>query len=106
MADDVPRDRRGRVRLGRNETAVDLDLRRAPELARSVRSSLRTLARALDRAEVDGDADAVSRLAHEFHDQLAACGIAVPATRTADSWDVLLAELARPGSGASDRPDA
>jgi len=101
--DETPRDSRGRVRLGRNENAVDLDLRSQPDLAKSVRTALRTLARALDRAEAANDGEAVTKLAHEFHDQLVACGIAVAVVKSGDAWDLLMAELARPGTGASDR---
>jgi hypothetical protein len=56
---------------------LDLDLRRHPDLARAQRSSLRSLAALLDRAERDGDLEAGPRIAHEFHGQLASAGIAV-----------------------------
>ena len=102
---DVPRSGRVRRQKGRNEIALDQDLVQHKELARSVRAMLRAMAALLDRAEATGDIEAGARLAHEFHDQLAAAGIAVPAVKTADAWDVLLAELARPGTGSSNRPD-
>jgi hypothetical protein len=100
-------DETGRGRRGRIEKALDEDLAARPELARAVRANLRALARRLDVAErrID-DLEALGRLSHEFAEQLTACGIAVPAVKTADAWDVLLAELARPGAGSGDRPPA
>jgi hypothetical protein len=90
-------------RRGRVENAVDLDLRTRPELAKAVRANLRALGRAVDVAEAGGDLETLGRLSHELAEQLAASGIAVPAVKTADSWDLLLAELARPGAGGGDR---
>jgi hypothetical protein len=96
----------GRRRKGRNEAALDLDLAQHTDLAKSVRSSLRTLAALLDQAEGVGDVEAGSRVAHEFHDQLAAAGIAVPPIGTVDTVEEFLRLTSRPTPGSRDVPDA
>ena len=94
---DAKRPGRPRRRKGRNEAALDLDLGQHLDLARSVRSSLRTLAALLDRAEAAGDIESGARIAHEFHDQLAAAGIAVPPVEHIETLDDFLRATAGPG---------
>ena len=77
---------------------MDLDLAQHLELARSVRSTLRTLAALLDKAEAAGDVEAGARIAHEFHDQLAAAGIAVPPVEHIETLDDFLRATAGPGN--------
>ena len=94
---DAARPGRDRRRRGRNEIAVDQDLARHPDLARSVRSTLRALAALLDQAEKAGDIEAGTRAAHELHNQLAAAGIAVPPVEHIETLDDFLRATAGPG---------
>lgn len=75
---------------------MDLDLRSRQELARSVRSSLRFLARQLDQAETTADLEAGARIAHEYHQQLAAAGIAVTPIERIETLDDFLRATAGP----------
>jgi len=84
---------------------LDLDLIRHGDLAKAVRSALRTLAALLDRAEAAGDLEAGARIAHEFHDQLAAAGIAIPPIATVDTVEDFLRATSRPTPGTRDAPE-
>jgi hypothetical protein len=103
---DARRSARERRRRGRNEIALDLDLAQHPDLAKSARSSLRTLAALLDKAEHDGDLEAGPRIAHEFHDQLTAAAIAVPPIPTVDTLEDFLRLTSQPTPGRSDTTDS
>jgi hypothetical protein len=83
---------------------LDLDLAQHPELAKSVRSSLRTLAALLDKAEQDGDLEAGSKIAHEFHDQLAAAAIAIPPIPSVDTLEDFFRVTSQPTPGNRDTP--
>jgi hypothetical protein len=87
---------RGRRRRGRNESALELDLAQHSDLAKAVRSTLRTLAALLDRAEAAGDVEAGARIAHEFHDQLAAAAIAIPPVERVETLEDFLRATAGP----------
>jgi hypothetical protein len=89
--------RHGRDRRGRHETALDLDLRGRQELARAVRATLRFLARQLDQAETASDLEEGAKIAHEYHAQLTAAGIAAPPVVAIDTLDDFLRATAAPG---------
>jgi hypothetical protein len=88
--------RRGRPGGKRHETALDQDLRTRADLPRSVRSALRFLARQLDEAETAGDLEEGAKIAHEYHAQLTAAGIATAPVVHIDTLDDFLRATAGP----------
>jgi hypothetical protein len=94
---------RDRPRPGRVEAGLDRELGTKPEIGKAERAALRAQARAVDRAEAASDTDGVSRANAVYLDLRRAAGLTGgPVTRTADAFDVWLAEISRPGPGASD----
>lgn len=100
------RDRSGRIRrrLGRAESAIDTELRGIPrsQIGAAARAALRVQAHAVDLAEASGDAGAISTATHVYLELRHAEGLRPVDVQPADTFAALLAELGRPGAGASD----
>jgi hypothetical protein len=96
---------RERVRPGRVEAGLDRELSGLPDIGKAERAALRSQARAVDTAEGARDPDAVSRANAVYLDLRRSAGLTGgPVTRSADAFDLWLAEISRPGPGASDVP--
>jgi hypothetical protein len=75
------------------------------DIAPAERAALRTQARAVDVAERAADPDAVSRANAVYLELRKAAGLTSGGDRAGDTFGELLAELSRPGAGASDVPN-
>jgi hypothetical protein len=96
-----------RRRRGRVEAGLDRELAGRPEIGAAERAALRSQARAVDVAELARDPDAVSRGNAVYLDLRRAAGLTGgPIARTVDAFDVWLADITRPGAGASDLPQS
>jgi hypothetical protein len=93
-------------RVGRVETGLERDFLTRRDIGPAERSALRAQARAVDVAELAHDADAVSRANAVYLDLRKAAGLSSGGVQPVDAFDALLAELARPGAGASDVPNS
>lgn len=95
---------RTRRRLGRVETAIDQELRTIPraQIGAAARAALRAQAHAVDLAEASGDAGMLSTASHVYLELRHAEGLRPVDVQPADSFAALLAEISRPGAGASD----
>jgi hypothetical protein len=81
------------------------DLADRRDIRPAERAALRAQARAVDLAEHGRDADAVSRASSVYLDLRTAAGLSSNGAKPVDAFDALLAELTRPGAGASDLPN-
>jgi hypothetical protein len=92
-------------RLGRVEAALNRDLLEHREIGSSERAALRAQARAVDVAESRRDVDAVTRANAVYLQLRTAAGLGGDGARPVDAFEALMAELTRPGAGASDLPN-
>jgi hypothetical protein len=95
-----------RVRPGRVERALDRELRTdGGTTFEGERAALRALARAIDRAERDGDVIGVTRACRVYFESRRAVGLAAGETRgrgrpsAAVDWDRWLTEQSAPAMG-------
>jgi hypothetical protein len=72
------------------------------DLSHTERGALRAQARAIDRAELERDPDAVTRANAVYLTMREAAGLSASGAKPADPITDLLAEMARAGAGASD----
>lgn len=95
---------------GRVESALDNELRTpavADQIGGSERAALRSQARAVDIAEALADPHLLTEANRGYLELRTAAGLsAAVAAKPSDAFADLLAELARPGAGASDSPTA
>jgi hypothetical protein len=84
---------------------LEHDLADRHDIRHAERSALRAQARAVDIAEANRDSDAVSRASAVYLELRAAAGLTAGGNQPVDVADALLAELLRPGTGASDVPN-
>jgi hypothetical protein len=106
-ADGEPMATKGdRRRHGRVEIGLDNELVTRPEIRSAARAALRSQAHAVDLAEAARDVMALTDANRVYLAMRHAEGLAPPAPKIeGDSWDQLVAELGRPGAGASDTAD-
>jgi hypothetical protein len=86
---------------GRAEAALEQELIERRDIGSTERAALRVQAHALDLAEALADPDVVSRASDCYLHLRAAAGLTSGGSKPVDAFDALLAELARPGAGAS-----
>jgi len=96
---------RARQRIGRIEAGLNHDLLERRDLPHAERAALRAQARAVDLAEAARDADQVSRANAVYLDLRTAAGLSSGGVQPVDAFEQLLAELAQPTAGDSDRPN-
>jgi hypothetical protein len=81
---------------GRAEAGLEKSLVTRHEITPAARAALRTQARAVDAAEALADPFAVSKANEVYLALRKAEGLSTDGTKATDSWDQLLAEIARP----------
>ena len=94
---------------GRVESALEHELRSpgmAGQIGTAERAALREQARAVDLAAGANDPHLVTEANRGYLELRTAAGLsAAVAAKPADAFEALLADLARPGAGASDTPN-
>jgi len=93
------------ARRGRVESGLERDLMERRDIKAAERSALRAQARAVDIAEGAHDSDAVTKANACYLDLRQAAGLTSAGTQPVDAVDQLLADIMRPGTGASDLPN-
>jgi|SRR5579862_9812691 len=99
-----PKRPKQRRRRGRVEIGLDRDLAEHPEIGPGARAHMRAQAQALDDCDLGGliaDARAASEASRVYLELRRAYGLAA-AAQPSDPFAELMADLARPGAGASD----
>ena len=105
---DRSRPKSGRTRPARVESGLDRELaERGRDAVRpAARAALRAQARAVDVAEANRDPDAVSTANRVYLEMRLSEGLGPPiAESEGDVFERLLADLGRPTTDPSDRPD-
>jgi hypothetical protein len=88
---------RGRVEIG-----LERELVTRHDIGAAERAALRSQARAIDRADLERDPDAVTRANAVYLTMREAAGMSASGAKPPDPIGDLMAELARSGPGASD----
>jgi hypothetical protein len=97
---------RNRRKLGRVEAGLDAELLERPDIKKGERAALRAGAHAVDIAEALSDPDLVSRANDSYLRLRVAAGLTSGGAKPVDAFDDLMARLALPSAGISDRPDS
>ncbi|HEY1444419.1 MAG TPA: hypothetical protein VGF51_05940 [Acidimicrobiales bacterium] len=87
--------------VGRVEGGLNRDLTTRHDIGPAERSALRVQARALDRAELAADPDAVTRANAVYLQLRQAAGLSAGGTKAVDAWDSLMADVLRATPGDS-----
>jgi hypothetical protein len=91
-----------RPKLGRVENGLDRELVTRHDLGPAERAALRSQARAIDRAELAEDTDAVTRANLAYLALREAAGLSAAGAKPADDFERLMADAMRPTPGDSD----